>query len=109
MLFEFQLHDNAENTIERERILRAMEDTSDRAMTFAKASYGDPNNYPYEILSPYLPYSLWQAGIIQYRLWKLNGDPAYKQHLDIIMNMLKDFGTRWMVAGTSSLHGRRRS
>lgn len=98
-LYEFQLGHKPEDGVERHRILRSMEETSARAIIFAEASYGDRENFHHETLSPYLPYSLSQAAIIQYRLWKQNDDRICKNRFESLMGILKDFSRRWLLAG----------
>ena len=87
------------NVVERNRLLQSIEETSLRAITFAEASYSDRvENYPHDILSPYLTYSLYQAAIVQYRIWKQNGDPMCKRHIDSLKTILREFTKRWMIA-----------
>jgi hypothetical protein len=77
-----------------------MEETSFGALTFSEASYIDRHeNYPPATLSPYLPYSLCQAAVIQYRLWKHTNDPSYKRHIDTLKDIMGEFTKRWVVAG----------
>ncbi|KAH8645417.1 hypothetical protein BX600DRAFT_164693 [Xylariales sp. PMI_506] len=98
-LYELRLSQISDNEEERQRIFKSIEDTSVRVLTFAEASYGDrKENYPFEILSPYLSYSLCQAGIIQHQLWRHTNDMIWKQRLDSIVRILKEFTHRWMVA-----------
>ena len=83
------------NIVERDRVLQSIDEMSLRATTFAAASYSDRmENYPHETLSPYLPYSLYQAAIVQYRLWKQNGDPMCKRRLDLLKAILGEFTKR---------------
>jgi hypothetical protein len=97
------LSGSAGTTEERGRLLKSIEETSLRVITFAEASYSDrEENYPSEVLSPYLPYSLCQAAIIQHRLWKQTDDPIYKRHRDSLKNILGEFTKRWMVACKST-------
>jgi transcription factor-like protein len=103
ILYEFMLSRNTENVFDRHQVLLSIEETSIRVLTFAEASYCErEENYPSEILSPYLPYSLCQAAIVQHRLWKQTGFPICKQRLDILKNILKEFTHRWMVACEST-------
>ncbi len=80
-----------------------MEETSLRAFIFADAAVRDRENHPYELRSPDLPYSLYQAAIVQYRLWKHSGDPIYNQRFNSFKIMLRNFDSRWMAARKSIL------
>ena len=100
------LSQNNQDAAERQQILQYMEETSIRATAFAEASYRDRDeNYPFDTLSPYLPYSLCQAAIIQYRLWIQNSSPIHKRNLDSLKSILREFTKRWMVACESICTG----
>jgi hypothetical protein len=88
-----------ENSIERHRILQSQVVNSEHAIYVAEASYSDKENYYPETLSPFLSLSLFQAAIIQYRLWKQNGDPAYKDRFDVAVSRIGSFGDRWLIVG----------
>jgi hypothetical protein len=99
ILYEFMLSRNMVDDSDKQQILQSLEDTSIRSLTFAEASYIDrEENYPKEILSPYLPYSLCQATIVQHRLWKQTGSLICKQRLEMLKTILGEFTNRWMVA-----------
>jgi len=84
----------------RNTIFKSIEETSLGAIAFAEASYSDQEgNYPIEIFSPYLPYSLCQSAIVQYRLLKQSEDQIHQQHIDSIKNILHNISKRWKVAG----------
>jgi hypothetical protein len=96
ILYEFMM---SSDDFENGQILRSVEEISIGALTFAEASYGDRHeNYPSDVLSPYLPYFLCQAAIVQHRLWKHVGRSIYKQRLDMLTRILQEFRTRWTVA-----------
>lgn len=76
-----------------------MQELSERAVIFAEAGYADKETFYLETLSPFLPYCLYQAGIVQYRLWKQRGDSIHKVRLDALSNLLRGNGKRWAVAG----------
>jgi hypothetical protein len=60
------------------------------------------HNYPAEIFSPYLSYSLFQAAIVQQRLHNHTGKILHKHHVGVLKDVLEDLGRRWMVAGDLS-------
>jgi hypothetical protein len=76
-----------------------MEETAEHTITFAEAAYNDRDNFNHEALSPYLPYSLAMAAIIQYRLSKKDDNPIFKVQFDSLVGILKDFSKRWLAAG----------
>ena len=91
------------NIIEGDRVLQSIEETSLRAIAFAEASYSDrAENYHPDLISPYLIYSLYQAAIVQYRLYKQNNDPMCKQRFDSLKTILREFTKRWMIACEST-------
>lgn len=81
------------------RILESMQELSERAVTFAEAGYKDKETFYLETLSPFLPYCLYQAGVVQYRMWKLKGDSVHKTRLDALIALLRGNSKRWSVAG----------
>lgn len=78
-----------------------MEEQSSKTIEFAQSAVADRENFLRESLSPYLAYSHCQAGIIQYRLWKQHHDSLYRDRVQSIKFVLKEFSKRWLVAGES--------
>ncbi|KAF1990128.1 hypothetical protein K402DRAFT_418204 [Aulographum hederae CBS 113979] len=100
ILYEFQLRQGNRTADERHRILQSMEETAVGALTFAEATYGDrEENYPWEIMSPYLAYSLCQTAIVQYRLSKHSSDPIHIKRLHSLRWILNEIAKRWKMAG----------
>jgi hypothetical protein len=98
-LYEYMLSQNTENIFDRQHVLRSIEETALGALIFAEAAYGDQEgNYPPEIFSPYLPYSLYQAAIVHHRLWIQTGRSVYQQRLGTLKTIIGQFTKRWMVA-----------
>lgn len=100
VLYEYMLSRNdGETSFDRHLVLRSIEETARGALTFAEAAYRDQDgNYPPEIFSPYLPYSLCQAAIVHHRLWTQTGHVVYKQGLDTLKAIIRNMTKRWMVA-----------
>jgi hypothetical protein len=93
------LSQNVENAFERHRVLQSIEETALGSLTFAEASYGNQEGiYVPETFSPYLPYSLYQAAVVDHRLWTQSGHLIYKQRLDTLKAIIGNFTKRWMVA-----------
>jgi hypothetical protein len=99
VLHESLLEQTRENSDEKNRILQALERNSDRARSIAEAAYADTENFHLDLLSPFLPLSLFQAGLIQYRIWKQNGDKIHKERLDSCVVQVRSFTRRWLIAG----------
>jgi hypothetical protein len=97
ILYEFMLS-HCHGDSERNRVLQAIKETSLRAIRFAEATHADRfENYPIEAQSPYLIYSLYQAAVVQHRLWVQDGDPVCERNLDSLKDILNAFTKRWMV------------
>lgn len=99
MLYEFWLKGREWEKVDRHRILQKMEEVSLYTVRFAEASFGDSESILYETLSPRLPYSLYQAAIIQHHFWRQKGDLPSKARFDSIVSILGVFRKRWMIAG----------
>jgi hypothetical protein len=84
---------------DKQQILRAIEQTAMGALTFAEASFSDrAENYPPEVLSPYLPYSLFQSGLVFHRRWRGSGLSVWRQRFDYTRSIIEEFTKRWQVA-----------
>jgi hypothetical protein len=99
MLYEFWLKGKELKKVDRNRIFQKMEEVSLYTVRFAEASFGDCDSTLYEALSPSLPYSLYQAALIQYHFWRQKGDFSSKARFDSIVSILGVFRKRWMIAG----------
>lgn len=98
IFYEFMLGHTTDPST-RYRILHSIEDTSLRVLAFAHAAYSDrAENYPSDTISPYLPYSLFQAATVQFRLWKQRNDSACQTRFETLNPILQEFTHRWMVA-----------
>jgi hypothetical protein len=98
ILYEFMLSRCHSDSTERSRLLEAIKETSLRALRFAEATHADRfENYPIDTQSPYLIYSLYQAAVVQYRLWIQDSNPVCKRNLDSLKDILNAFTKRWMV------------
>ncbi|KAJ5880407.1 uncharacterized protein N7473_011460 [Penicillium subrubescens] len=51
------------------------------------------------MLSPFVPYALYQTAVIELRLWKQKGEPQYKERADRMIQILWLFSKRWSIAG----------
>lgn len=51
------------------------------------------------MLSPFVPYALYQTAVIELRLWNLKGESRYKESADKMVQLLQHFSKRWHVAG----------
>jgi hypothetical protein len=56
----------------------------------------------FETLSPFVPYSLYQAAVVQLSLWKRTEMDSHKNAFDSLKIILGHFKKRWLVAGTRS-------
>ena len=90
-------HSHGES-VERDRVLQSIKETSTRAIIFAEATHRDRvENYPIDTQSPYLIYSLFQAAIVQHRLWEQENDPQCKRNIESLKDILHAFTNRWMI------------
>ncbi|OQV09471.1 hypothetical protein CLAIMM_13590 [Cladophialophora immunda] len=98
ILYESMLSRYDGDSSDRNRVLQAIKETSWRALKFAEATHADRfENYPIETQSPYLIYSLYQAAVVQYRLWVQECDPVYQRNLESLKDILNAFTKRWMI------------
>jgi hypothetical protein len=84
---------------EKRGIQLSLETTSTRIAVFSKHLFGDPAERNIEVMSPFVPYSIYHAAVIQYRLLRRTADPDYQRNLDSLISILQTFKKRWLIAG----------
>lgn len=83
----------------RANILKSIEFISTQIVEFSEYLFRDLDKIKYNMMSPFVPQSLYQAAIVQFRLWKQTNEMRYKNALDSLKNILGHFNKRWLVAG----------
>jgi hypothetical protein len=76
-----------------------MEPLSTQLVQFSSALFSTGEDVDYGTFSPYVPLSLYQAAVVQLRLWKQTGEECYWQGLSSLKRTLGYFGRRWTIAG----------
>jgi hypothetical protein len=79
--------------------LYLMEPLSTQIVQLSSALFGTGEDTNYGTFSPYVPLSLYQAAVVQLRLWKKTGEEHYLQGLSSLKGTLGYFGRRWTIAG----------
>ncbi|OOQ84271.1 hypothetical protein PEBR_33966 [Penicillium brasilianum] len=51
------------------------------------------------MLSPFVPYALYQTAVIESRLWKQEGNSQHKERAYRMVELLRYFSNRWAIAG----------
>jgi hypothetical protein len=51
------------------------------------------------MLSPFVPYALYQTAVIESRLWKQKGESQHKERAYRMVELLRYFSNRWAIAG----------
>jgi len=99
----FTLYDSSmlrqQNEIEKSRILSMLEKASTAMVEFSAYLFGDPEKLDYATMSPFVPYSLYQAGVVQFRLWKHTSALHHRESLDSVKKILRFFNRRWLIGG----------
>ena len=88
-----------QNELEKSRILSMLEKASTAMVEFSAYLFGDPDKLDYTTMSPFVPYSLYQAGVVQFRLWKHTGALHHRESLDSVKKILRFFRRRWLIGG----------
>jgi hypothetical protein len=81
--------------------LKSLEYISTQIFEFSEYLFRDLGKVKYNMMSPFVPQSLYQAAIVQFRLWKQTNETRYKTALDSLKQILGHFNKRWLVAGMS--------
>jgi hypothetical protein len=79
--------------------LKSVEYISTQIVQFSEYLFRDLDKIRYNMMSPFVPQSLYQAAIVQFRLWKQTNETRYKNALDSLKQILGHFNQRWLVAG----------
>lgn len=80
--------------------LIAMEQLSARMAEISDYFLGvaqDENNR--FMLSPFVPYALYQTAVIESRLWKQKSESQHKERAYRMVELLRYFSNRWAIAG----------
>jgi hypothetical protein len=104
----FLMYDSALATVrtdstEYHHILDAMESCSARITAFSTHLFADFEDLSLETQSPYIPYSQFQAAVVQYRLWKKTNRALHKDNFDALKKILECINRRWMNAGMTRM------
>ncbi len=83
-----------------DRALDAMEPLSIRITQFSLRLFGTGQDLNYGTFSPYVPLSLYQAAVVQLRLWKRSGEIVHEDNLRSLKHILEYYCRRWLIAGT---------
>jgi hypothetical protein len=83
----------------RTNTLKSLEYISTQIVEFSEYLFRDLDKIKYNLMSPFVPQSLYQAAIVQFRLWKQTNETRYKNALDSLRQILGYFNKRWLVAG----------
>jgi hypothetical protein len=76
-----------------------MEPLSTQLVQYSAAIFGTGEDVDYGTFSPYVPLSLYQAAVVQLRLWDQTSEERYWEGLSSLKTTLGHFGRRWTIAG----------
>jgi hypothetical protein len=88
-----------DNEIKRAEMLHSLQSSSMQIAQFSRQLFGDIENMDYSTFSPLVPYSLYQAAVVQYRWWKQTDEEIHKMALESLKEVLGSFNRRWLIAG----------
>lgn len=98
-LYEAALLSEKYDETEVELVSQSMQSTSDRIDAFSSSLFSDMSLVNIDNLSPFIPYSLYQAAIIQHRLFRQTGKQSHQQAIISLKSILDTFKQRWLIAG----------
>jgi hypothetical protein len=94
----------SEETVENQnRLYQVLEPISTRISEFSNRLFIQVELVELETLSPFVPYSLYQAAVVQLGLWKQTDSESYINAFESLKTILGHFKKRWLVAGICSL------
>ena len=98
MLYDFSSQRAVVHEASKTDALAAMEPLSAQITQFSNRLFGARDRINYGTLSPITPLSLYQAAVVQYRLWRRTGQPCYQDGLRDLREILGYFNKRWAIA-----------
>ncbi len=66
---------------------------------YSRLLFGAAEQVNYDGLSPFAPYALYQAAVIQRQMLERCSDPTYELNYQFLKLILAHYGKRWLVAG----------
>lgn len=99
-LYSAPLFPAQHRNLDEPRTLIAMEQLSARMAEISDYFLGvarDENKR--FMLSPFVPYALYQTAVIESRLWKQEGNSQHKERAYRMVELLRYFSNRWSIAG----------
>jgi hypothetical protein len=76
-----------------------VEEISTEITDYCRRLFGIEEQIQYGILSPFLPYALYQAAVVQQQILKRNPETRYKRNIQFLKQVLGSFNKRWLIAG----------
>ncbi len=99
MLYDSVLRVNQDNEIEHLRVLQCVESASTQIAQFSHDLFGNVDDIDYQLMSPFIPHSLYQAAIVQFQSWKTKRGESYQDSFNSLKAILTHFNQRWCIAG----------
>jgi hypothetical protein len=87
----------------QDRLHQALEPICTRISEFSSRLFLHVEHVEFETLSPFVPYSLYQAAVVQLSLWRRTDIESYRNAFESLKTILGHFKKRWLVAGICSL------
>lgn len=81
-----------------------VEETAVEITDYCRKLFGIEEQIHYGILSPFIPYALYQAAVIQQQILKHNPERRYERNVHFLKQVLGSFNKRWLVAGNIILN-----
>jgi hypothetical protein len=89
-----------DDTVETQnRLYQVLEPISTRISEFSNLLFIQVEHVDLQTLSPFVPYSLYQAAVVQLNLWKRTDIDSYRNAFESLKTVLGHFKKRWLVAG----------
>ena len=100
MLYETAILSTSYNDAEMQVFSASIEELSDMQSTFVREMFVAPSGPRADdnLFSPFTPYSLYQAAVVQRRLWQRRGSSHHREAFEQARSVLETFNKRWRIA-----------
>lgn len=76
-----------------------MEPLSTQITDFSRQLFGPEKPVNYDLMSPYIPLSIYQSAVVQLRLLRKTGVAWHERAVTSLRDILMQFNKRWANAG----------
>ncbi|KAL5314236.1 hypothetical protein ACEPPN_018661 [Leptodophora sp. 'Broadleaf-Isolate-01'] len=99
MLYDSALFSSQTSSEYKDTLIESIQCSSTQITEFSRHLFGDVAAVDFDVVSPLIPLSLYQAAIVQYRVGKQTGEIRHRNGFESLKEILGYFDRRWLIGG----------